>query len=103
MKTLAVMTMAFLPATFLASVFAMPSLVLDQPPGFNVYLAISIPTTIAILLGWAAITQRQAIRESLQGVSLRRPSSKPKDLNSDIEMVPMGSQSQRGVVGRARR
>jgi hypothetical protein len=41
MKTLAVMTMAFLPATFLATVFAMPSLALDQPPGFNVYLAVS--------------------------------------------------------------
>ncbi|KAB5566777.1 hypothetical protein GE09DRAFT_1284507 [Coniochaeta sp. 2T2.1] len=65
MKTLAVVTMAFLPATFLATVFAMPSLSTSPPtgPGLKVFLAIAIPTTVAILLLWAGVTQRQIIRD----------------------------------------
>ena len=84
MKTLAVMSMAFLPATFLAAVFAMPSLTGDRTsgPGFKVYLALSIPTTVAILLGWAAITQRQAIRVLLPSLRIRLESTHLQDLFS---------------------
>ncbi|KAB5566743.1 hypothetical protein GE09DRAFT_745768 [Coniochaeta sp. 2T2.1] len=54
MKTVAVMTMAFLPATFVATVFAMPSLTANSPTelGLGLYLAVAIPTTIGILLLW---------------------------------------------------
>ncbi|OIW25352.1 hypothetical protein CONLIGDRAFT_91180 [Coniochaeta ligniaria NRRL 30616] len=89
MKTLAVMTMAFLPATFLASVFAMPSLAVDKPPRFGVYLAVTIPTTVAILLGWAAITQRQVIRDLLVDVRRRTVSTSLKRPKPDVEMVSM--------------
>lgn len=92
MKTLAVMTMAFLPATSLATVFAMPGLTRDEPPGFNVYLAVSIPTTVAILLGWAAITQRQVMRDLLRDVRRAKGSSKGKTVDSGVEMASMDQQ-----------
>lgn len=87
MKTLAVMTMAFLPATFLATVFAIPGLTRDQPPGFSVYLAVSIPTTVAILLAWAGITQRQVIRDLLRDIGRRKGLRKGKTVDSGIKMA----------------
>lgn len=61
MKTVAVLTMAFLPATFLAALFSIPSLGWDQPDKFSVYWACTIPTTIFIFGLWAALTNRQAV------------------------------------------
>ncbi|KAI9711518.1 MAG: hypothetical protein M1820_002082 [Bogoriella megaspora] len=56
MKTIAIMTMGFLPATFLAALFAVPSLQWDQPTvigsRFWVYWAITIPTTVLVFLVW---------------------------------------------------
>jgi hypothetical protein len=90
MKTLAVMTMVFLPATFYASVFAMPSLSVDQPPDFKVYLALAIPTTAAILLAWAAITQRQIIRDLiLDTVAASRRARELKKSPSEIELAQL--------------
>ena len=61
MKPIAVMTMAFLPATFLAALFAVPSL---QWTGdkvitgkFWIYWTFTIPMTFAIFGLWLIITK----------------------------------------------
>lgn len=77
MKTIAFMTMFFLPATFFSTVFAMPGLNLEQAPAFKTYLALSITTTVAIILAWAVITQRQVLRDMLLDLSNRRGKSSP--------------------------
>ncbi|RFU25669.1 hypothetical protein B7463_g10668, partial [Scytalidium lignicola] len=60
MKTIAVMTMAFLPATFFAALFAVPSLQWDKPgviqSNFSVYWAFSIPATALVFIAWILIT-----------------------------------------------
>lgn len=68
MKTIAVMTMVFLPATFYAALFAVPSLQWDQgsaiiQDNFWVYWAFTLPTTVAVFLVWLGITGRVWIRE----------------------------------------
>jgi hypothetical protein len=59
MKTIAIMTMVFLPATFYAALFSVPSLRWDQPTiigsRFWIYWAITIPTTILVFVLWFAI------------------------------------------------
>jgi hypothetical protein len=61
MKTVAVMTMAFLPATFFAALFALPSLKWDQAPviqdRFWVYWAFTLPCTAMVFIVWLLITQ----------------------------------------------
>lgn len=66
MKTIAVMTMAFLPATFLAALFALPVLEWEhkrnvQFDGFQLYWAIAISTTAVVFVVWALVTQRSSI------------------------------------------
>jgi FtsH-binding integral membrane protein len=60
MKTVAIMTMAFLPATFFAALFAVPSLRWDQADviqkNFWVYWVFTIPTTAAVFLLWLGAT-----------------------------------------------
>ncbi|KAK3305224.1 uncharacterized protein B0T15DRAFT_502366 [Chaetomium strumarium] len=62
MKTIAVMTMAFLPATFFAALFAVPSLQWDQSTvvqdNFWVYWAFTAPTTVLVFLIWLLATKR---------------------------------------------
>lgn len=60
MKTIAVMTMAFLPATFFAALFAIPSLQWSQPghvvqSNFWVYWAFTIPATLLVFLFWVLL------------------------------------------------
>lgn len=59
------MTMGFLPATFWAALFAVPSLHWDQPTvmgsRFWVYWAFTIPTTISVFVAWFAIMNRDKI------------------------------------------
>jgi hypothetical protein len=61
MKTIAVMTMIFLPGTFFAALFAVPSLRWDQPTvigsRFWVYWTVTIPTTILVFIIWLAVNQ----------------------------------------------
>ncbi|KAF7184772.1 hypothetical protein CNMCM7691_006330 [Aspergillus felis] len=56
MKTVAIMTMAFLPATFFAALFAVPSLQWGTEDvvqkNFWVYWAFTLPTTAAVFLLW---------------------------------------------------
>jgi Mg2+ and Co2+ transporter CorA len=61
MKTIAVMTMAFLPATYLAALFAVPSLKWDSGPvitnKFWIYWAFAIPSTALTFLFWGVFTK----------------------------------------------
>ncbi len=65
MKTIAVVTMAFLPATFYAALFAIPSLQRDQPgvigDKFWIYWAFTLPSTVLVFMLWLAFTQRMWI------------------------------------------
>jgi Mg2+ and Co2+ transporter CorA len=61
MKTIAVLTMAFLPATFFAAFFSIPSLGWDSPDKFVIYWIVTIPVTLGSFLGWIVVTQRQSV------------------------------------------
>jgi Mg2+ and Co2+ transporter CorA len=66
MKTIAVMTMVFLPATFLATIFSLPVLEWEykrdiQMDGFRLYWAVTIPSTAVVFVVWALVTQRSWI------------------------------------------
>ncbi|KAG2416187.1 hypothetical protein HFD88_007380 [Aspergillus terreus] len=65
MKTVAIMTMAFLPATFFAALFAVPSLQWDHEDviqsNFWVYWAFTLPTTAAVFLIWLGVTTYRSI------------------------------------------
>ncbi|KAK4076858.1 hypothetical protein Purlil1_12540 [Purpureocillium lilacinum] len=56
MKTVAILTMAFLPATFFAALFSMPLLDWREPvviqEKFWVYIAFTISSTILVFVGW---------------------------------------------------
>ncbi|KAK3994992.1 hypothetical protein QBC44DRAFT_390254 [Cladorrhinum sp. PSN332] len=72
MKTVAVLTMGFPPATFLAALFSMPSLGWDQPDKFVIYWACAIPMTAVTFVLWAGITQRKQMAELLKAIRERR-------------------------------
>ncbi len=59
MKTIAVMTMTFLPGTFFAALFAIPSLQWDQAEviqnKFWVYWAFTLPATVLVFVTWLTI------------------------------------------------
>jgi Mg2+ and Co2+ transporter CorA len=77
MKTIAVMTMAFLPATFIAALFAVPSLNWQSDTGnviqgnHWVYWAFTLPATVLVFLIWYVLNRRhwimQHIRKSARG------------------------------------
>lgn len=72
MKTIALMTMIFLPGTFYAALFALPSLNFDKDSrpgviqdGFGLYWAFTAPSTLLVMLaswvmhrGWAVLGTR---------------------------------------------
>jgi hypothetical protein len=73
MKTIAVMTMLFLPATFFAALFATPMLDWHGTPiiqpRFWIYWAFTLPCTIVVLVSWYFITKRwkaQEVKENLE-------------------------------------
>jgi hypothetical protein len=65
MKTIAIVTMGFLPGTFFATVFAIPSLqwTSDQvvTEKFWVYLAFTVPATLGVFAIWFMITGRGGV------------------------------------------
>ncbi|PHH90119.1 hypothetical protein CDD83_4465 [Cordyceps sp. RAO-2017] len=77
MKTLAVMTMAFLPGTFFATLFALPFFKWEQPAvvqdSFRVYLAFTVPSTAVIFLVWLAVTNRSLLTRWLGRNCVREP------------------------------
>lgn len=60
------MTMAFLPATFFAALFSMPTLQWDQSQimqdNFWVYWAFTIPVTVAVFIFWMLVSGRHWIQ-----------------------------------------
>ncbi|KAI1464834.1 glycoside hydrolase family 31 protein [Daldinia caldariorum] len=68
MRTVAIMTMAFLPATFFAALFALPSLDwhaesaagVVQNPGFWVYWAFTLPSTAVVFGLWLLLDRRKS-------------------------------------------
>jgi hypothetical protein len=60
MKTIAIMTMAFLPGTFLAALFAVPSLDWSGPKvstnNLWVYWAFTIPFTLVVFTIWCILS-----------------------------------------------
>lgn len=72
MKTIAIMTMAFLPGTFFAALFAVPSLRWDQTSPrviqseFWVYWAFTGPVTVLVFLIWLVLTKRQWLMKWLK-------------------------------------
>ena len=70
MKTIAIMTMAFLPGTFFAALFAIPSLKWDAEPviqhKFWIYWAFSLPFTAQIFIIWASIVKWKLVRKGLR-------------------------------------
>lgn len=56
MKTLAVMSMLLLPGTFIAALFAIPSLRWDRAdiigPNFWMFWAMAIPLTVVVFIVW---------------------------------------------------
>lgn len=68
MKTIAVMTMLFLPATFYAALFSIPSLNWEKPEviqtKFWLYWAFTIPTTALVFLVWAVMNNWKMLRRS---------------------------------------
>ena len=61
MKAIAIMTMVFLPGTFFAALFAVPSLRWDASPVIQpnhwVYWAFSIPSTLVVMLVWVCVSR----------------------------------------------
>ncbi|KAH7307964.1 hypothetical protein B0I35DRAFT_100994 [Stachybotrys elegans] len=69
MKTISVMTMAFLPGTFFAALFALPSLKWDESvvvqDRFWVYWVFTLPATLLVFVLWFLLTQRKSQPETL--------------------------------------
>ncbi|RPA78005.1 hypothetical protein BJ508DRAFT_378523 [Ascobolus immersus RN42] len=92
MKTVAIMTMAFLPATFFAAVFAMPTLKFREnedsviQDGFGLYWGVSCATT-ALVFGVWYLTTRGTLKRAAQQLHLQT-ASKP---------APDDKQKQEGV------
>ncbi|QDS76079.1 hypothetical protein FKW77_006054 [Venturia effusa] len=79
MKTIAVMTMVFLPGTFFAALFAMPSVPELVSSHFWVYWVFSVPCTILVFVVWLLIMMRVAIVDSLRKLIARGSGSKGED------------------------
>ncbi|QDS72395.1 hypothetical protein FKW77_008686 [Venturia effusa] len=77
MKTIAVMTMLFLPGTFFAALFSTPMLDWNASgsqviqPRFGYYWAFTIPCTIAVFICWYFITKRQKATEAKEDLEER--------------------------------
>jgi FtsH-binding integral membrane protein len=71
MKTVAIMTMAFLPATFFAALFAVLSLQWDKPgvvqDKFWIYWAFTLPSTAFVFIAWFLITNWESITSGKNG------------------------------------
>ena len=67
MKAIAMMTMAFLPATFFSSFLAMPLFQWTQRPiiqsKFWIFWVLTIPTTLIVFLVWSGIIRREVLQK----------------------------------------
>ncbi|KAI0376606.1 hypothetical protein F5Y04DRAFT_265921 [Hypomontagnella monticulosa] len=82
MKVIAIMTMAFLPATFFAALFDIPTLAWDQPnvitQNFWVYWAFTLPTTLLVFVLWDILNERM-IYHWTTGLACRIEKKEPYD------------------------
>ncbi|KAI1125245.1 hypothetical protein F5Y10DRAFT_11907 [Nemania abortiva] len=80
MKTIAVMTMAFLPGTFFAALFSVPSLRWDQEyvvtDRFWVYWVFTLPVTAAVFLIWMVVSYDERFRTALDAYQRRKNMAK---------------------------
>lgn len=87
MKTIAVMTMAFLPATFFAALFAVPSLRWDQKDviqeNFWVYWAFTLPSTAMVFLIWFIINEPSRLSNGLSGLRKRLRGGRASSLRKE--------------------
>ncbi|KAI0458928.1 hypothetical protein F5B21DRAFT_499990 [Xylaria acuta] len=86
MKTIAVMTMAFLPGTFFAALFSVPSLRWDREvvvtEHFWVYWVFTVPVTAFVFLIWLVLSYDDGFRIAMDEYYQRRKNSMkvgPKD------------------------
>ena len=100
MKTLAAVTVAFLPGTFVASFFAMPLFEWDAvaegivvSKRFWIYWAVTVPLTCLTLVVWVLWTKRQA---KVQTISEKRAR---EELWVDIEDKRVGGVEGKEVRG----
>jgi hypothetical protein len=97
MKTIAAVTMVFLPGTFVATVLALPAFQWQPHRGlavhrqFWIYWVITIPLTLLTLLIWL-LWSRWRAREELQAEQEARD-----DVNSKAIQVDCGSTSGRSL------
>jgi len=111
MKTVAVLTMAFLPATFLAALFSIPSLGWDErkPEKFAIYWACVVPVTIVTFALWAGFTQRGEVVETVKAVKMLLEHRKRRERVGGLGDVEVGGQrgavsiTRSNVLGPARR
>ncbi len=79
MKTIAAVTMAFLPCTFVASFFAIPMFDWTKPAGHNVntqtfwiYWVVTIPLTLTTFIIWGAWFQYKTARDNREDIVEQR-------------------------------
>lgn len=90
MKTIAYMTMSFLPATFFATLFAVPSLdwKSDHVVQSNhwVYWAFTVPATLLVFIIWRVLISAPWLRMKKKAKSKFRPAKS----NPGEKVRPMG-------------
>lgn len=98
MKTLAAVTVAFLPGTFVAAFFSMPLFEWDAvdkgtvvSKRFWIYWAVTVPLTFLTLVVWVLWTSRQA---RVQRVSEKKAR---EELRIDIELEKSGGVEEKEV------
>ncbi|VUC25981.1 unnamed protein product [Clonostachys rosea] len=99
MKVLAIMTMAFLPGTFFAALFSVPSLKWDAESvvqdKFWVYWAFTLPFTALVFTLWALLTQAEELNK------LRSWVSQSKIKHTELHNSRMSLQDEKlGISGR---
>lgn len=93
MKVVAIMTMAFLPGTFLAALFAVPSLRWEDDANtvigrrFWVYWAFTLPLTVVVFGLWAGLTKGEKVLKMRPGKSkpgLGRPGKEAGQIEAGV-------------------
>jgi hypothetical protein len=91
MKVIALMTMVFLPGTFFAALFAVPSLQWDSEyvvqDKFWVYWAFTLPFTAFVLILWIYSTQWQELRRLQQSKARRGLQPKRNDEENKVNLL----------------
>jgi membrane protein implicated in regulation of membrane protease activity len=109
MTTIAIMTMLFLPGTFLATVFAIPLLKWDTSPviqhKFWLYWALTLPSTLIVFILWYMITKRKEANKRLENQQQRDSVGKMASMitNSLSQMTSLDSGSTANAYLRSRK